>query len=1180
MTNRLARSAAPPSTTNPPPPPHPNPTTWQQTGPPLKRQRDQEPSPTSLDRSSRPRLPSTTSHHTTTTNAFTQSRDTPTSLSPPQTMSSSRPPFDPADDLLAQDLSHPMDTIFDSVFLNAIGGDTPNDGFSPPHGSTASYMDVQEMLPLDDLDYPAPPPAAAAAPQAPAVPPTPTPAIAWDTATAADPALTPAVSPAAVLGSDNASLASDESDASQQDHPELAYVTDEAGNILSLQEDEWNMFILRNTVVPVPPHVQRCLSPNIIGRNLFEFISDRKVQAFSRHIVYMLCSGQQQKFHHWFCDSPDVERKMFMTVTALTGHGSSKLILWVSKILSEKVLKLPQNYLSSPALTTADDDEPASLFGSTPTAVASAPTSSRGGSSVAGRTTSSATNSATLVGPPSAFPAPTDDPSGPPTNTVCSFCKRIMVMCEDLAPEAVATILAASTVLPKPLQAHGAVPILGLRGKLGEQVQLSTQAGVVNHLWLTPHQYYVVAGKGGDIRIRHGVCEVCYNEIGMTFYPPGTFRDGQPVAAAKAVAAREEAERRAVGRNRGRGKGKARVGPSAAVAKKKAAAPPAAAPTPAATRVPPAQQQGRAGVVVVPPPAGDATSPASRSGSSSAGGSSPPRAVQAEAVDPEKHGVMGPPAAPAGADKAQERAAEAAWREQRRRTGFGEICGWVAKGALPKLETRIPPGYVAITVMASNGISGSSSSSSTSLGLGDNVPVLVDIGEEPSSSSSSSSSTASVPSYHTADANPPSAYNRFMRHELPRLKAENPTLSHKDVFVMAAKLWKTSLHNPANVPAPVRNPVLIDIGDEPGAVPVGDEIAMVTGVGKAVEARGVGEEGNGGEGLPSFGEAVGVDGVGGVVGAVGALEEGTAVEPPNYFDISVIPDQFLLMRSYLDRASVATCAIDAKGVSSDDPILQANPDELFRFFMTHLHDEYDYAARPRLSVKVKGSHKETVTTPQMRVGSDGSTSVSMKTETKTVVDFSLDIDVSALVCPIWEHVFAVQPGTRARQRKWSPLAKHFLEVEGLTQEDRASWRQILEQFTRSKNVLKEIHLTKEIMWDYETLESSIENAIRATGYVYPVEITFDRTFDKISVYAATRLSKAFRSWWFWVLLIVTFLWIPVLPLYYLLRLKLDDQMVAQYEMKVDERTFYEKNATAIMMAVRERATDVRIRAVV
>ncbi|KAJ3214190.1 hypothetical protein HDU67_001994 [Dinochytrium kinnereticum] len=294
-----------------------------------------------------------------------------------------------------------------------------------------------------------------------------------------------------ILGSGN-SLESDSLDS--QEFPEIAYVTDEVGNILSLQEDEWNLFISRNSDVPIPPHIQRCMSPSIIGRNLFEFISDEKVQAFARHLVYMLCSGQQQKFqYYWFCDAPEVERKMYMTVTALTGFGGGKLVLWVSKIITEKVLQPQQNYLKSPALSSSDQ-----------------------------------------------YSSDTTTLCPVPTNTVCSFCKRIMVLCEDISPETVKAILSTCTVIPKPLLSQGPIPILGLRGKLGEQVQLSNTGGAVNHLWLTPHQYYVVAGLGDNICIRHGVCEVCYNEIGYTFFPPGTFSEG--VSVASALSKREKAE--------------------------------------------------------------------------------------------------------------------------------------------------------------------------------------------------------------------------------------------------------------------------------------------------------------------------------------------------------------------------------------------------------------------------------------------------------------------------------------------------------------------------------------------------------------------------------------------------------------------------------------------------------------
>ncbi|KAI8615625.1 yabby protein-domain-containing protein [Chytriomyces sp. MP71] len=41
----------------------------------------------------------------------------------------------------------------------------------------------------------------------------------------------------------------------------------------------------------------------------------------------------------------------------------------------------------------------------------------------------------------------------------------------------------------------------------------------------------------------------------------------------------------------------------------------------------------------------------------------------------------------------------------------------------------------------------------------------------------------------------PSAYNLFMKTELPRVKAENPELTHKEAFKIAAGNWKDSSDN-------------------------------------------------------------------------------------------------------------------------------------------------------------------------------------------------------------------------------------------------------------------------------------------------------------------------------------------------------------------------------------------------
>lgn len=44
----------------------------------------------------------------------------------------------------------------------------------------------------------------------------------------------------------------------------------------------------------------------------------------------------------------------------------------------------------------------------------------------------------------------------------------------------------------------------------------------------------------------------------------------------------------------------------------------------------------------------------------------------------------------------------------------------------------------------------------------------------------------------------PSAYNIFMKDEMARVKAVQPTLDHKEIFKIAAGNWKIAKGNPTN----------------------------------------------------------------------------------------------------------------------------------------------------------------------------------------------------------------------------------------------------------------------------------------------------------------------------------------------------------------------------------------------
>lgn len=50
-----------------------------------------------------------------------------------------------------------------------------------------------------------------------------------------------------------------------------------------------------------------------------------------------------------------------------------------------------------------------------------------------------------------------------------------------------------------------------------------------------------------------------------------------------------------------------------------------------------------------------------------------------------------------------------------------------------------------------------------------------------------------------ASKRPPSAYNLFMKAELPKFKEANPGVSHKDAFKKVAESWKTHPSNPKKI---------------------------------------------------------------------------------------------------------------------------------------------------------------------------------------------------------------------------------------------------------------------------------------------------------------------------------------------------------------------------------------------
>ncbi len=77
--------------------------------------------------------------------------------------------------------------------------------------------------------------------------------------------------------------------------------------------------------------------------------------------------------------------------------------------------------------------------------------------------------------------------------------------------------------------------------------------------------------------------------------------------------------------------------------------------------------------------------------------------------------------------------------------------------------------------------------------------------------------------------------------------------------------------------------------------------------------------------------------------------------PPNYFDISIVPNNAVLHYNEVvpyTEASKAEIERKNEGVLSFDPLVDRNPDQLWLYFMTYLNE------KPSLGVNIHGYHIE------------------------------------------------------------------------------------------------------------------------------------------------------------------------------------------------------------------------------
>ncbi|KAF9432037.1 hypothetical protein BGZ76_011391 [Entomortierella beljakovae] len=249
---------------------------------------------------------------------------------------------------------------------------------------------------------------------------------------------------------------------------------------------------------------------------------------------------------------------------------------------------------------------------------------------------------------------------------------------------------------------------------------------------------------------------------------------------------------------------------------------------------------------------------------------------------------------------------------------------------------------------------------------------------------------------------------------------------------------------------------------------------------------------------------------------------------PNPVAPAGVPDTPRLINS--QDVSIADFKRKTQGVESCDKILE-DPYQLYRFFVAH-------SDRPTMSVIIRGHHTENRHT--VETSSDGkSNSV---TRTQIVEDFKIEIDLTPYISSRGTLYVAPDPKT----------GKCY------------TLREVMEQYADEENQFKEIHMQKNVQWDYDELTKAITHAIRSVNYRYTIDISFPCTNNVVIVKSASPIANCMRSGWtkaFCCLTMVGIIFYPARAAYRKIKNK---TLKSEFQMNISTRDFYMHNYWTIV----------------
>ncbi|KAI8373063.1 uncharacterized protein BYT42DRAFT_56977 [Radiomyces spectabilis] len=230
-----------------------------------------------------------------------------------------------------------------------------------------------------------------------------------------------------------------------------------------------------------------------------------------------------------------------------------------------------------------------------------------------------------------------------------------------------------------------------------------------------------------------------------------------------------------------------------------------------------------------------------------------------------------------------------------------------------------------------------------------------------------------------------------------------------------------------------------------------------------------------------------------------------------------------------------------EGILSRDDHINHDGEALLQFL-------YQHNKPPRMKVKFHGYHEETQWKPRTTRNNEGKLVTELEPITTQVDDFLFDIDCSHDISPACQGVYVMADPSTGESK---------------------TVRQLCDDYVHEKNQLKELQMTKVVLWDYPQLTRAFTAAIREQGYLHTVKITYEKEDDKVTVKTDTPLARWIDNRVIRFIFFISCLWIIAWPVVWLFKKKFGHSTLkSEWVMAVSERDWYQRHVHQVVGQLR------------